>query len=126
MVGLEYGPGRASTEPQRLGLLVERAQSLEDESIPEFADLARLLGFHVRVASVEALVARRLGGQDSQSWALLASWPLDGTRTNTAEPCTPVTNVTCPKNSGGTRTRDVDAKADGHGPLGSRKRADTS
>ena len=45
MVSLEYGPGRASTEPKRLGLLIECEESLGDECIPEFPDLARLSRF---------------------------------------------------------------------------------
>ena len=32
MVSLEYGPGRASTEPKRLGLLVECEESLGTSS----------------------------------------------------------------------------------------------
>jgi len=42
MVGLEYGPSRASTEPEHLGLLIECDESLEDESVTQFPDLACL------------------------------------------------------------------------------------
>ena len=51
MVSLEYGPGRASTEPKRLGLLVECEESLEDESVPQFPDLARLFRLHLFIVS---------------------------------------------------------------------------
>jgi hypothetical protein len=45
MVSLEYGPGRASTEPKRLGLLIECEETLGDECIAEFPDLVRLSRF---------------------------------------------------------------------------------
>ena len=45
MVSLEYGPGRASTEQKRLGLLVECEETLGDECIAEFPDLVRLSRF---------------------------------------------------------------------------------
>ena len=56
VVGLEYDPGRASTEPKRLGLLVECAESLEDESVPQFPDLARLFRLHLFIVSFGRLV----------------------------------------------------------------------
>jgi len=48
MVRSEDGPRGASTEPKRIGLLVECEESLADEGVPELPDFARLasLDFH--------------------------------------------------------------------------------
>ena len=60
MVCSEDGPRGASTEPKRIGLLVEREESLADESVPELPDLARLLLLHFRNCATAATLQRRL------------------------------------------------------------------
>ena len=42
MVSLKNSPGRASTEPNRLGLLVKRHKARSDEGVSELPDLGRL------------------------------------------------------------------------------------
>ena len=48
MVAPKDGPGSASTEPKRFGLLIEREESGSDEGVPEFPDFARLSRLHFR------------------------------------------------------------------------------
>jgi hypothetical protein len=55
MVSLEYGPGRASTEPKRLGLLVECEETVCDKSVAELPDLVRLSRFEVFIVSLGTL-----------------------------------------------------------------------
>src|SRR5712691_11262807 len=47
VVGFYDGPGGASSEPKRLGLLIECEESRSDKSVPEFPDFGRLLLSHV-------------------------------------------------------------------------------
>jgi hypothetical protein len=88
MVSLEYGPGRASTEPKHLGLLIECEESLEDESVTQFPDLACLSRLY-RGRSQIALARRGCSHVDCRRRHDACLFPLAGAPATTniiAEP----------------------------------------
>ena len=46
VVAFEYGPSGASRQPERIGLLVERAKSGSNESLADFPNFGRLFRLH--------------------------------------------------------------------------------
>ena len=79
MVSLEYGPGRGSTEPKRLGLLVECAGSVETRASPSSLILRACCAFTSLSFLLEG--SHAVSRCHSESSVALLSGSIDGTIT---------------------------------------------